>query len=201
LLIFDIVIGGIRMSSRIKENLIDLFQQEGFKIPEEDIEKVTEFLDRKFCYKGETAIATIFLTAARHKKPLTDVLRECEKEWERNWKYQHPDIKGDPDVGFQNKISLENIYNALGLLSPSEEMQRTIPKQALVVVTENSTYRFGKAGGKGERTVSRDDRPLDFKRCVIVYLANEKGIQLKPLGGSREVWFTSIVREIQPQSE
>jgi len=188
------------MDHRIKEKLEDLFQKEGFKVAEEEIEKIASFLSRGFCLKGEVVIATIFLTTIRHKKSLAAALEECEKEWERNWKYQHPDIKGDPDIGPQNRISLNNIYRALGLLLPSEEMQESIPKQALVVVTENSVYRFGKADKKGERTISRDDRPLGFERCIILYLALNKGMQLRPLDFSRETWFTTAVHEIRPQS-
>jgi len=189
------------MSSRIRQNLTALFQNERLKISEEEIEKLKEFLSRGFCYIGEAAIGTIFLMAVRRQKSLNDVLQECEKEWERNWKYQDPDIRGDPEIGSENKASLENIYQALGFFLPSEEMQKKIPKQAFVVVTENSTYRFGKTNEIGERTVSRDERPLGFQRCIILYLVVDKGMQIRPIGGSRGIYFTSIVREIKPESE
>ncbi len=83
---------------------------------------IEAFLDRGFSRGGQIAIASIFLFAAEQEKPVVEVLVECEREWKRNWEFQHPEIKGDPDApgaaGEANRTSLENIYHALNLPSP-----------------------------------------------------------------------------------
>jgi len=88
----------------------------------DDADRVENFLKRGFSLNGEIVIAGIFLFAKEHGKDIDAVLRECEKEWKRNWDCQHPDIRGNPDASggarIQNRASLQNIYSALGIPSP-----------------------------------------------------------------------------------
>ena len=108
------------MNDKIKDILKASFKDEEFR-------KIEEFLNKGFSQNGQIAIASIFLFAQDHKKPITitEILTECEKEWNRNWQYQHPDIKGDADApgaaGIQNRFSLENIYKAIQVPSPSSK--------------------------------------------------------------------------------
>lgn len=88
----------------------------------DDADRIESFLKRGFSLNGEIVVASIFLFVKEHGKDIDEVLQECEKEWERNWDFQHPDIRGNPDApygaGLQNRASLENIYSALGVPSP-----------------------------------------------------------------------------------
>ena len=90
----------------------------------EEVVQMEAFLDRGFSENGQIVVANIFLFGRENQKSVTDVLIECEKEWERNWQYQHPDIKGDPDApggaGIKNRTSLENVSSALGISPPSQ---------------------------------------------------------------------------------
>lgn len=149
------------MDARIKNSL-------GVHLTTQEVELIEGFLNRGFSPNGQLAIASIFLFAKDYQKSVAEILSECEREWIKNWQYQHPDIKGDADApsaaGLQNRSSLENIYRALGVPSPMDK-KKEIPKKAIMVATQNSVYRFGKADENGERTIFRDERPLDFSRC------------------------------------
>ena len=94
-------------------------------LSKEEAEKAEKFLDGGFSNNGQIVIASIFLRAKEQKQKIDDVLEQCKKEYERNWYYQHPAIRGDPDApggaGIQNRRSLENIYTALGMPSPLSE--------------------------------------------------------------------------------
>jgi len=74
---------------------------------------------------------------------------------------------------------------------------KKIPNRAIIVVTKKSVYKFGKADEKGKRTISRDENPLDFTQCKIVFLATGKDMELKCLDGPHLKWHTSFVRSIK----
>jgi len=88
----------------------------------DDAGKIKDFLKRGFSLSGEIVITSIFMFAQENNKGIDEVLQECEKEWERNWDNQHPNIRGNPNApgsaGFQNRASLCNVYNSLGIKSP-----------------------------------------------------------------------------------
>lgn len=167
----------------------------------EEVTQIESFLDRGFSQNGQIVIASIFLFAKENQKSFADVLSECEKEWKRNWGYQHPDIKGDADapgaIGIRNRVSLENIYGSLKLPSPFSPKITEIPTKAITVITENSVYRFGKANQRGERNVSRDKKPLDFVRCRIISLAVGGDMELRCFDSSHPGWYTTPVRLIE----
>lgn len=88
----------------------------------DDADKIEDFLKRGFSLNGEIVITSIFMFAQENNKGIDEVLQECEKEWKRNWNNQHPDIRGNSDApgsaGLQNRMSLYNIYNSLGIQYP-----------------------------------------------------------------------------------
>jgi len=130
--------------------------------------------------------------AAEHGRPVPEVLAACEKEWERNWKFQHPDLRADSDApggaGNQNRVSLENVYSSLGIPSPLQEGTK-IPPEAIAVRTANSAYRFGAADEQGKRKVERENNPLPFKACKIIFLAVGKEMVLDHGGTVMKGWF------------
>jgi len=93
----------------------------------EETKQIVDFLNRQFSPNGIIAIASIFTFTKKQDEPISvaRILEECEKQWKRNWYYQHPSIKGDPDApggaGIQNRASLELIYSAIGVSSPAHE--------------------------------------------------------------------------------
>lgn len=184
------------MDAKIREKLSEHF-------PTKELHQIVAFLDRGFSVNGQTVIASIFLYAKKHGKPLEKVLTECEKEWERNWGRQHPDIRGDGDApggaGLQNRTSVINIYHALGVPVPPESKQAAIPRGPFLVLTENSTYRFGPANDKGERDVSREPRPFDCARCRIISLIPGYGMEFVRLDGPKagKLALTSAVTKIE----
>jgi hypothetical protein len=68
-----------------------------------------------------------------------------------------------------------------------------IPKQAFVVKTDISTYRFGKANEKGERLVSRDEEPLYFNWCRILRLNLGEEMILECLDSDVKRWYSRPV--------
>jgi len=107
--------------SKIKNSVIANGIKNAFP-DEKDAALIEDFVGRGFSINGELVVASIFLYAKGNGKSVTEVLAECEKEWERSWNFQHPDIKRDPNApgnaGIQNRVSLQNIYSALGVQSP-----------------------------------------------------------------------------------
>ncbi|OGY63642.1 MAG: hypothetical protein A3I89_00135 [Candidatus Harrisonbacteria bacterium RIFCSPLOWO2_02_FULL_41_11] len=69
-------------------------------------------------------------------------------------------------------------------------------KSPLVVKTRNSTYRFGAEDNKGKRTVIRDEQPLDFNRCKIVFLELQADMILK-YSNKDYSWYTTEVYSIE----
>lgn len=184
------------MVERIKKGL------EG-KFSDAEIAQIESFLDRGFSLAGQIAVASIFLFAKESQKSVADVLKACETEWERNWQHQQPDIKGNPDVpggaGNQNRVSLNNIYRALGVPSPLDAKEIEVPRKPFKAKTAHSTYVFGQADDKGERTIAREEKPLEFARCMVNFLAIGKGMQLEALDDpkGKTTWRTSAVLSIE----
>jgi hypothetical protein len=165
-----------------------------------EVRQIVDFAERGFSPNGELVVASIFIYAKENRKQFADVLAACEQEWERNWNLQHPAIKGDPDApgaaGMQNRTSLYNIYQALGIPNPYEE-GRKIPNEPLVVKTSHSTYRFGQADGNGTRGITRDKKRLPFSHCKITFLVKGKPMKFFTVGTSNdEPWTTSVVESI-----
>lgn len=99
------------------------------RLPPLAAKKAMEFLEQGFSLNGQMVITTIFLNAHMASKDLDEVLAALVAEWERNWNFQHPDIRANPDApaaaGMQNRASLANICSALGLQNPAEAAQET----------------------------------------------------------------------------
>lgn len=158
------------MDANVKKALTELFTTE-------ELGQIEAFLDRGFnSLDAQVAIASIFMYAKENGKSVAEVLVECEKEWKRNWNYQHPDIKGGAlasgGAGRQNIASLANIYKMLGIPLPAETNKDMIPVGEFAVKTRNSTYQFGKDEGDGIRSVSTDSHlQLLRNQCKITTLA------------------------------
>lgn len=99
------------MDKRIESFLADKFQGV-------ELENIKKFMNSGFSLNGQIAIASIFVFAQEYGKSVDEVLAACQNEWERNWNFQHPDMKGDPDASASNRISLEDIYLKIGVPSP-----------------------------------------------------------------------------------
>jgi hypothetical protein len=89
-----------------------------------DLEKCFDFLNKgDYGLEAQIALASAFVFAKEHKVDASRVIEAMQKEWERNWKYQHPQIRASADApgaaGMQNRASLENIYSSLGIPSPA----------------------------------------------------------------------------------
>jgi len=174
----------------------------GGNFSEKEIAKIKDFLERGFSPGGIFAIISIFFYAKENEKTVDEVLEQCKDEWERNWQYQHPDLRGSPDApggaGNQNRISLTNIYNALEIPNPYKEETENIPEGEFTARTENSVYHFGEADESGERTLVREGRPLRFSRGKILFLSEGKRMKIKivddPKGGA---WETSPIVSIE----
>ena len=72
-----------------------------------------------------------------------------------------------------------------------------VVRTPIIVKTRNSTYRFGKADKAGLRTISRDEEPLDFSRCKILFLALGRSMDLGCLEATHPYWHTSQVLHIK----
>lgn len=185
------------MDEGMKEKMKALFTTQELAV-------IESFLDRGFSIDGQISIASIFLRAKEKGITIERVLEECEKEWVRNWTYQHPQIKGSPDLpgklGMENRKSLENIYAAIGVLSPFKEGTEGIPLAAFKATTRNSVYEFGEADRDGWRTVSRENNPLKFNRGRILYLLLGTGMDIEYVDsdGQKRVWGTTNVSSIEP---
>ena len=79
-------------------------------------------------------------------------------------------------------------------LEPKDEL---ISVKAMVVKTKNSTYRIGEADENGEREVSRDEKPLDFKRCKVTVLKIGEEMELECVDPQYPAWFTTTVFSIE----
>ncbi len=82
------------------------------KIPAECIGRV-EILVDKFCFKGQVAIGSLCVFAQEGGK-LEEALNILDKQYEKHYSYQHPEICGDPDYG-RNMDCLASMYEELGI--------------------------------------------------------------------------------------
>jgi len=65
----------------------------------------------------------------------------------------------------KKKFNPENSDDIQKLMTESGE----ISANQFKVKTANSVYLFGEANEKGERSVSREGKPLKFDRCQVVF--------------------------------
>jgi hypothetical protein len=169
----------------------------------EEVRQIEDFIGSdRFSEDGEEVVATIFLYAKYRNRSVADVLAVLEKIWKENWNYQHPDIRGSRTlpgkIGMRNRAALENVCGALNMPLPSEENEKGIPTQPFKVVTWNSTYIFGVADEKGERDISRKEKPLEFNHGRILHLA--LGFDMTFQHTKIDVWETTPVIAIEPVS-
>lgn len=75
-----------------------------------------------FCKNGQIVVGSIFVFAKEQGVSVEAVVGVAKKEYECNWQFQHPEIRGNPDAlgaaGEQNRLSLLNVYNELGVSKP-----------------------------------------------------------------------------------
>ncbi len=109
------------MDKRIESFLADKFQGA-------QLDGIKKFMQPGFSLNGQIAIASIFVFAQEHGKNIDEVLAACQAEWEKNWNFQHPELRGDPDApgkaGLNNRISLEDIYHKLGIPNPAAQQAK-----------------------------------------------------------------------------
>jgi len=164
----------------------------------EEVSKIEKFL-RGFSEDGEEVVATIFFYAKYRNKSADEVLTALTKIWDENWNYQHPDIRGDRrlpgKIGMRNRAALEDVCVAFNMQLPSEENKKPTSTQPFKVITWNSTYIFGAADEKGERDISRQEKPLEFNRGKILDLA--LGFDMTFQHTKTDVWETTPVIAIE----
>jgi hypothetical protein len=153
----------------------------------DEVRQMVDFVEQGFSKNGELVVLSVFLYAHEANKSFDLILAACQQEWDRNWHYQHSDIKGDPDApgaaGVQNRASLENIYDALRIPSPIREGMEIRP-QPLVVKTRNSTYHLSAADVKGVRSIRKEGDELTFTHCRLLFLVQGKRMVIEPLDDS-----------------
>ena len=74
---------------------------------------------------------------------------------------------GCKGVGLEGHLCHEGWCECPVCVSPE---RTSVPVGSLAVVTEHSTYRFSGRNYQFMRMVMRDERPLDFSLCQIVWL-------------------------------
>lgn len=79
------------------------------------------------------------------------------------------------------------------------EYNTHIPATAFIVKTKNSTYRFGLSDGRKVRTVSRDEKSLDFTQCQVSWLKVGDTMLLKCFDGPHFSWHTTEVVSVESQ--
>ena len=123
------------MDKKIKVKIKDYFENK-------EIKRIEKFLSRGFSENGQIVIVSIFIFAKKEKRSIEKVFIGVEEEWKRNWRFQHTDIKGNPDApgsaGKQNRMSLENIYSFLNIPSPFKLKENKVLTKAIIVTTNNS---------------------------------------------------------------
>lgn len=77
-----------------------------------------------------------------------------------------------------------------------ENLEPKLRDKTIVVITRNSTYRFGPADENGERTISRDGKPLKHTSCKIEYLAVGEELLAEWLDGSGLGLRTTTVQSV-----
>jgi len=77
------------------------------------------------------------------------------------------------------------------------EKTKKVLVNVMIVKTRNSTYRIWGTNKNGERSISRDEKPLDFNRCKIRFLEIGKDMELDCIGASHPHWYTSEVVSIE----
>jgi hypothetical protein len=80
----------------------------------DDYEKlIVPFFERGFSLFAQQCLTTYVLVAATREMSAHDLLQILNKEWEQNWKYQDPKVRGGPDApgdqADRNSESLNNI--------------------------------------------------------------------------------------------
>lgn len=88
----------------------------GEKIPTRLLAKAERFTAR-FCPKGQVAIA-ILLVYAEEIGKTEEALQALQRPWRRDWRHQHPELRGDPSLSTTNRLALESVYRNLGLRLP-----------------------------------------------------------------------------------
>ena len=88
------------------------------KVSARNLQSVEEMVGR-FSYEGQIVIAT-FLVYADEDGKTTEAIALLEKFYEEHWKFQHPDIRGNPDFSVANAQYLERAYQELGIVPPQE---------------------------------------------------------------------------------
>jgi hypothetical protein len=150
----------------LKERLTALFNTQ-------DILAIETFLNRDggFSFPGQIALVDTFV-AIQEYMTASQMLEQCQKEWERNWAHQGSAIRGSPAaegrVGIENTVAIENFYYSNGVSSsPLLGVPVDIPMREFVVLTRNSAYRFGAVSFNGTREVERDPTGLGFSCCIL----------------------------------
>ena len=142
---------------------------------------------------------------SRNPADLCVIDRENKENFIGNWVTGY----GFIDVKFPKKTTRKlteeekEKYNGTQIAIGSDISQtiktkkNSIPMNAMEIATKNSTYHFGKADKNGKRTISRDEKPFDFKECVITFLAVGKGMQFYQVDSPGNAWRTSKVLSIE----
>ncbi len=151
---------------------------------------------QEFSVNGQVFIVSLLEAAHRHGK-FDEAQLVIARFMREHWQYQAPEVRGDPHFTRTNAEYIARAYRELKLPPPGEELAVTAPRGAIVVKTRKSTYRLGPADADGMRTVSRDEKPLEFSRCTVAHLAEGQTMVLRPPDHeTRGEWHTTPVQTI-----
>ncbi len=108
------------MTSSTKTQLfpeIQAFLRE--KISARSLQKVEKITGR-FSYQGQIAIGSLLVFAEEAGKT-DEALSLLEKFYDEHWKFQHPDMRGNPEASGANQSYLTDVYQQLGITPPWEK--------------------------------------------------------------------------------
>ena len=91
---------------------------------EEQTQKIRAFLEQGFPDNALIVIGSIFTFAKQHNQSISaeEIIKQLQKEWDKTWGYQDPQIRADVDMpsgrGIKNRQAIERVYEAINVPSP-----------------------------------------------------------------------------------
>lgn len=145
--------------------------------PKDGVGVIMSFFRRGFSDVGEDRLEVILMSAHTHGIKYQDVLEVFEREWEKTWKHQEPENRGDCEadgkVGISSRFSLDRIYWTLEVTNPLTEI---IPHQKIVVLTDSgSIYQFSEVGVNGMRLAWKNH--AQFGQGRLIHLVEGEHLQ------------------------
>lgn len=161
--------GGIRVHPTIEPTIRTFITK---NIPLANRAAVRDWVAKFSRPNGQITISS-FLVLAQEDRKLDAALEVLAKFWESDFKYQHPDGRGDPDALPKTRDLLDRMYRACEMKTP-QERQADEPEPlpgAFTIRTRNSIYHLDAKPASGPRTLTRERDGKTWKgRLVSVKL-------------------------------